>query len=83
MINTLDMWKLVKYDKHKRFNLLFILFYTFNSSIIDYKHINKLLNGGIIMNFKVLIAMFNVYADNFRVIHWGAKGKQFDRIHSI
>lgn len=35
------------------------------------------------MNFKVLIAMFNVYADNFRVIHWGAKGKQFDRIHSI
>lgn len=35
------------------------------------------------MNFKVLTAMFNVYADNFRVIHWGAKGKQFDRIHNI
>ena len=35
------------------------------------------------MNFKILTALFTVYANNFKVLHWGAIGKQFDKIHEI
>lgn len=35
------------------------------------------------MNFRILTALFTIYANNFKVLHWGAIGKQFDRIHEI
>ena len=35
------------------------------------------------MNFKILTALFTIYANNFKVLHWGAMGKQFDKIHEI
>lgn len=33
------------------------------------------------MNFKELTAVFAFEAHNFKVLHWMAKGKQFDKIH--
>ena len=33
------------------------------------------------MTFKELTAVFALEAHNFKVLHWMAKGKQFDRIH--
>lgn len=34
------------------------------------------------MTFKELTAVFVFEAHNFKVLHWMAKGKQFDRVHT-
>lgn len=33
------------------------------------------------MTFKELTAVFTIYANNFKILHWGAIGRGFDIIH--
>ena len=35
------------------------------------------------MTFKELTALFTVYSNNFKVMHWGSIGPKFDRIHNL
>lgn len=35
------------------------------------------------MDIKVLLAALLVYRSNFHLLHWNAKGKKFDKIHSL
>lgn len=33
------------------------------------------------MDFKIFTAVMQLHESNFRMLHWGAKGKKFSRIH--
>lgn len=35
------------------------------------------------MNLREFSAVLTVYAHNFHVLHWGATGRKFDRIHNL
>ena len=35
------------------------------------------------MDFRKLTAVFTVYSNAFKVMHWGAIGNKFDRIHKL
>lgn len=35
------------------------------------------------MDFTTFSAVLTIYHHNFKVLHWGAGGKKFDRVHSL
>lgn len=35
------------------------------------------------MNFTTFSAVLTIFRHNFKILHWGASGKKFDRIHNL